>query len=412
MAVTQARTREEIRVDIGNQLGQRFFKSSDASGSGSGTTLVDNKLRGGDDTYNGWWIVFTSGLNDGRIRRVSDYTGSSGTITWVEAADSTAANDTYELWHENFPPDSIHSHINTGIQDVTRRFYDPVENTSLHSDGRTSRYDIPSGVDVIYSLLYRAKSDSALVHSGAETFDQKTDSDLTQSVDSEFYKEGASSLKCVVAAGLGDDDYIADSITSVDLSRMTHLEFWIYSTVALTAGDLIIHLNNDTMASSLNTPEESLDVPAVTARTWTFCRVALASPDTDTAIISVALEMEEDKGAFTFYLDGLRATNQERDKWRVWPRKLWRTEKESADLIIKQVSHMGSAWIKLLGGKKPALLTADASTSEVPSSLLVTKALSLAYYANAEPDLGSRWDQRFRAEKRNLPTIVGARQTA
>ena len=103
MAVVQSRTREQIRRSIAANLDQ--LPAGSANGSGSTTTLLDTTLLGGDDQYNGWWIVFTSGTNDGTIRRISDYTASTGTITWVTAASaSTATGNTYELWEPHFPP--------------------------------------------------------------------------------------------------------------------------------------------------------------------------------------------------------------------------------------------------------------------------------------------------------------------
>ena len=71
---------------------------------------------GGDDEYNGGWLVFTSGSNDGLIRRVTDYTSSTGTFTFTPAATAgTATDDTYEFWRSEWTPARIQELINESI---------------------------------------------------------------------------------------------------------------------------------------------------------------------------------------------------------------------------------------------------------------------------------------------------------
>lgn len=120
MAAFQSRTREQIRRSIASNLDQS--PASSASDSGSTTTIVDANTIGGDDEYNGGWLVFTSGTNDGLIRRVTDYASSSGTFTFKPAATaSTASSDTYEYWRAEYPPERVHEFINQAITQRTPR---------------------------------------------------------------------------------------------------------------------------------------------------------------------------------------------------------------------------------------------------------------------------------------------------
>ena len=64
----QGRTRKQLRQSIGYNLGAIYVSS--ASGNGDSTSLIDNTLIGGDDNYIGYNALFTSGTNDGLIRRV------------------------------------------------------------------------------------------------------------------------------------------------------------------------------------------------------------------------------------------------------------------------------------------------------------------------------------------------------
>lgn len=55
---------------------------ADGDGAAGGTTLVDSKVGGSDDDFNGrYYIECLSGANKGLRRRVVDYTASSGTFT-------------------------------------------------------------------------------------------------------------------------------------------------------------------------------------------------------------------------------------------------------------------------------------------------------------------------------------------
>ena len=73
MAVIQGRTREQLRQSVGYNLGA--MRTSTASG-GSTTTIVDNTIvAGGNDRFNGRWLVLQdadASTNDGLIRRVTD----------------------------------------------------------------------------------------------------------------------------------------------------------------------------------------------------------------------------------------------------------------------------------------------------------------------------------------------------
>jgi hypothetical protein len=354
--------------------------------------LVDNLVRGGDDSQNGKWIYYTtSGSNSEKVTRVSDYVQSTTTMTLSPAlAASTAANDTYEVWDDAYSPTVINEFINQSIIDATGHAYDPVEKLDLHGDGYTARFDIPSGMSMISKVEYRAAVDSVDVHDCESTFDEKTDSDFTQSLDTEHKKSGSSALKLVIASGASAGDFITDSISSLDLSKFDYLEFWIKSTVATSASNLKILLDDSTSCAS---PLETLSVPALTADTWKFCRVSLANPETDTAIISVGFEYDSDLGACTVWLDDIKAVRNDSAIWASLSRRAWGVDKEAADLVLTMDGRasVGHRLIKLVGGDKPALLTADSTATEVDDQFVIARATALALSAasggpNTDPD--------------------------
>ena len=322
MPVIQGRTREQIRQHIGYSLGALYVSS--ASTNGSTTTLVDNTLvLGGNDNYIGYWVRFTSGDDDGAIRRVTDSSVSSNvnTLTLMPALSaSSTSGDTYELWVGDFNPASIDDFINQSIISVTGQAYDPIENISLHGDGSQTRFDIPSGISMVSKVEYREKVSSTRIHAAAATFDEKTDSDFTQSLDTKDKKQGTQSLKMVIAAGASAGDFVTDSITSKNISGYDTIEMWVKSTVATSAGNLKLLLDDTASCAS---PLETLSIPALSADTWTFVRMSLSNPETDTAIISVGLEYDSDIGACTVWIDDIVAVANATAEWATLDRRNW-----------------------------------------------------------------------------------------
>ena len=421
MAVTQGKTREDLRKAIGRNLGKMLTGTT--SGSGSTTTALDATLFGGDDEYIGSYIRFTSGDNDGSVRRITDYTSSTGTMTFAAVGATVAGSTTYELWKDQFDPQIVDEFINQSIWEITGKYFDPEENVDLHTDRINARLEIPSEIAMIQEVYYRNKFTSKELLSCDSVFDETVDSDFTVSVDTEDYKRGSAANKFVIAAGASAGDIATDSITSVNLAKYDFIEFWIKSTVATSAGNLKILLDDTASCAS---PIETLNVPALTASTWKYCRVALSNPHTDTAIISVGLEYDSDLGACTVHLDDIKAVKNDTSTWTKLPRYQWRIDKEgeqgasTQDLILTDGgrAEVGYSLIKLVGGDEPAELSADSDTTEVPERFIVAYATALSAQAGSlRPDadidsmrnLAAFWFAKSEQAKNDLPFLTNAR---
>ena len=417
MPVIQGRTREQLRQHVGYALGA-IYVSSASSGGGTGT-LIDNTLViGGDDTFNGKWIRFTSGDDDGAIRRVTDYTASSYTLTILPALSATSTDgDTYEMWDESFPPARIDDFINQAIIDATGHAYDPIENIELHGDGYQTRFDIPSNISMISKVEYRKNVSSTRIHAADATFDEATDGDFTQPLDTKDKKQGNQSLKMVIVDGASAGDFVSDSITSKDISQYDTIEMWVKSTVAASSGNLKLLLDDD---ASCARPIETLSIPALSADTWTFVRMSLSNPETDTAIISVGLEYDSDLGACTVWIDDIVAVENDTAEWSTLDRRNWKIDKASRDLVLTRDGHdaSGYALIKITGGDKPALLTTDSGTTEVGDSYVIATAAALALISSSggpatDPDarrqLSAYWAAQAERERNAFPMLVNAR---
>ena len=417
MAIVQGRTRAQLRQSIGYNLGATQVSS--ASGTGSTTTIVDNTLVGGDDNHIGKWVVFNDvSASTVEISRVSDYVASTTTLTVSPAfANASVANDTYELWDDIYPPLRVEDFINQAILDATGHAYDPVESLALHTDGNTQRFDIPSGLSMIQKIYSRSKVDYTRLLSCNTVMDENVDSDFTVTADTKMKKQGTASNRIVIADGASAGDIVTDSITSKDISEYDYIEFWIRSSVATSAGNLKILLDNTANCAS---PLETLSVPALSADTWTFCRVALSNPESDTAIISVGLEYDSDLGACTVWIDDITVVNNDSAQWEQIPRNLWKIDKQEKDIVLDDYAHGVARYnlLKIVGGDKPALLTADTDTSELDEQYLIARATALAFASASggpatDPDnknnMAGFWMGMSQQAKRQIPLLTNIR---
>ena len=409
------RTREQLRIAIGHNLGAVY--ESSASSVGTTTTLVDNTLRGGDDDHNGKWVIITSGALDGVIRQVSDYTVATTTLTVAPAfASGPASGVTYELWDEHYPIARIHEFINQAILEAYGRVYDPIENITVHADSRTARLAIPTGISMISSLEYREGYVGAIIHNCDTTWAESTDADIVQAADAQDFRSG-SALKLTIAGAAAANDFISAAISSLDLSKYTHIEFWAKATAATAAADFHIRLDN---TAALASPLETLAVPALSADTWTYVRVALDTPELDTAIISVGFRYTVDVGAITVWLDDIKATNNFMNVWEPLPRHLWRIDKEAREIVLSDAGRdeVGYALLKIVGGDEPALLTAESTANEIDDFYVIAQATALAFGSasggpGTDPDVLRQqfafWTNLAERARRAFPMLVNAR---
>ena len=423
MAVVQGRTRAQLRQSIGYNLGAIYVSSG--SGTGTTTTIVDNTLIGADDNHIGKWVIFNdASASTVETSRVSDYTSSSTTLTVSPAfALAPVANDTYELWDDIYSPARIDDLINQAILDATGHAYDPVEKLDLHTDGTTQRFDIPSGLSMIQNIYYRSSVDFTRLHACATTFDETTDDEFTQALDTKDKKQGAQSLKITLSSSAEADDVIADSITSVNLAGYDTIEMWVKSTVATSAGNLKLHLDSATITEATahaSQTDEALSIQALSADTWTFVRMSLDNPESDTAIVSIALEQDADLGVCTIWLDDISAVKNDSAQWEKIPRHLWKIDKEAKDIVLDNYAHGTARYnlLKLVGGDKPALLTTDSATSEIDEQYVISRATALAFASasggpNTDPDnknnMAGFWMGLSSSARRAFPILTDIR---
>ena len=422
MAVIQGRTRKQLRQSIGFNLGA--IRTGTAYDAGSTTTLISLRLVGGDDNYNGKWIVVAdvSNSNNTETRIISDYTASAFRLTLQQALSfATAAGDTFEIWEPAYDPDTINEFINQAIIDATGHAYDRIENLSLHTDGHSLRFDIPSNIFMIKDIYYRNAVEFTQLQSGNTVWDSNLTGTIVASVDTQDKKQGTGSLKLVTTSADGGD-IAGETFTSKDISKYDYLECWIKSTVATSDGNLKIHLHSAAITEGIANSGslEALSIPALTANTWTYVSIALANPETDTAIIAIALEHDANLDDCQIRLDDISVVRNDTSEWVKIPRHLWRIDKESSDIVFDNYIDglVSYSLLKIEGGDKPALLSGETDTTEIDDSYVIARATALAYSAasggpNVDPDAKRQqaafWFGMSQQSKQNFPILTNVR---
>ena len=137
-----------------------------------------------------------------------------------------------------------------------------------------------------------------------DAWNESVDANVTSTADTTDKQIGAASAKLAVAAGAAAGVILAtEAIPSTNLSAHEIVRLWIKCSLATAAGDLQLLLDDTANCAS---PLEFLDIPALTANTWTQVGLRLTNPASDTAIISIGLKYVTDLGACNIWLDDVK----------------------------------------------------------------------------------------------------------
>ena len=129
--------------------------------------------------------------------------------------------------------------------------------------------------------------------------------DVTGSTDTDDRKSGTDSIQLVVAAGFTTGLVATfDTASAIDLTSPKHyaVRLWIKSSLTLAAGVLQLVIDDDAGCGS---PLETIDIPALTANTWTQPVLDIAAPTAATlnSIDCVGINAASDPGTPTINVD-------------------------------------------------------------------------------------------------------------
>jgi len=138
--------------------------------------------------------------------------------------------------------------------------------------------------------------------------------------------------------------------------------------------------------------------------------------DRATAIISVGVEDDVgDNDNQTLWIDGIRAVHDQEQSFTDVPRRLWSVDRSTRSLQLTNSarSMIGYNMLKIIGGDKPALLSADTDISEVPDAFIIARATARALAATTATqenrNASGFWEQVANRYFNRMPMLSNVR---
>jgi len=409
----QSMTRGEMRRMIGRNLGVCIVGEAESTVDTS--SLIDTlHLHGADDEHNNKQVRIydaTGSIVDGETQAVTDYDGDTSDATTGAFTESITDGDKYEMWETPWLIEDVDDAIKQAELEVSGRCLQDKETHTTFTEDSKHLYNCLSDFEALSKVEYEYSQTGHLLDNCETAWTAGTHA--TTTADAAYKKVGTYCSKNVIVDAGTTEILCYHAISSIDISDCDKIEFWMYSSIALTAGQLQIHLDDTAaIASAL----EEIDIPAMTAAKWYRHSLSLANPHSDTAIISHGIYQVANVADFTFYVDDVWAVNTGSIDYRKLPLEYWDIAEGSTDylkLTPKGLSLVGAnTRLRLTGYELPTLMTSDASTCEIDPEYIVAKAtgrLLLSHAKSASVDIDNRQrlaDYWLSMADRRLPSIT------
>ena len=151
--ISTTSTVDTILPEYAQRIGAYVGSYTTTTNIGSDTSVISTGLtdRGftADDILNDFFIRCTSGNNDNTIRRISDFTGSSGTITVTGTSLSAeSGSTTFEVYR--YDPNLLLETLQAGAQNAFPGLYVEVNDRTLTSGFSQQLYSRPTSIPAGY----------------------------------------------------------------------------------------------------------------------------------------------------------------------------------------------------------------------------------------------------------------------
>ena len=384
-----SKTRLLIRQAIGYALGKIIVSEVTATKDSSSLWDTYGLAKGGTNEYNGRQVqinVPVGSIAAGEKSFVSSFDATNKDATMSPAFSAALTDgDTYEMW-QDYTIEEVNNKINQAIIGATDDILLDKEDHSLIKLENIYEYTIPTGfvaidqIEYEYSKgIYHLLSDCEVVWTAGTS--------VTATADATFEKVGTYCAKFVVAAGAASGATLCyKDISEVDISDCDKVDFWMYSSIAITAGQLQFMLG---ATAAIASPLETIDIPAMSAGTFYRHSISLANPHSDTAIISIGVRQASgvDVGAFTFYLDEVETVKDNSRIYRMLSPDFWTIVQASTNLLKLDengYSKVGNnRLLRLTGYQVPAEISADTTSCDIDPDYVIAKTVGLLLVSRA-----------------------------
>ncbi len=155
------------------------------------------------------------------------------------------------------------------------------------------------------TLVAVSENSMVVLHDCETDWTEYVEAHVVESLDGTDKQVGSNSISLDVGADTPVGRLATTSIALSDLRDYRYIRMWIKSSVDISSGQLSL-LIDDTPACV--SPLKDLDIGALTAGTWTQVSLPLGDASSLSSVVSIGIDMDTDKGAFTLKLDQIRAT--------------------------------------------------------------------------------------------------------
>ena len=390
----QSRTRLQIRQSIGYILGTLILGTQTASTDTTSVIDTFNLYKGADNEYRGREVYVstpTGSIVAGEKRYVASSVSTDATVSTAFTATVTIG-DIWEMWRI-FGTAEVNEMINQAIMEVTDDCLQFRTTEDTFTEAGKYEYDALSSFKGLHLVEYQFSI--GVSHLLEDCEDAWTaGSNATVTADTGFKKLGKASVKVVVVSAGASEILAYEDISSIDISDATKVEFWLYSSIAVSAGDLQIRLDD---TAAIASAVESIDIPAMDANTWYRHSLSLANPQSDTAIISLGIFQVTNLADFTFYIDDVIAVDPQTRVYKELNPEQWFIVKGSTNylrLTKGGLTATGSITpLRLSGYQLPVLLNADATASEIDPQWIINKVageMMLNHAKSSQLDIADR----------------------
>ena len=317
-------TLDTMLPQFGRYIGAFIGSFNTTTAIAANTSVVSTELTdsgfNNDDALIDTFIKITSANNDDTVRRVTDYTASSGTITVSGTAltSDSSTQATFELYR--YDPNQLRDTLNDARIEAFPRLYKHVEDTTLTLQGSQHRYARPTSIrqgfvrQIFQEPRYDAKTfennivgslncdfetwtnsttPADWVNSNFTSITQETE---TNSPDNWMVFDGSHSGQFQVAASSVNTALLTVPSGTNYKGEEINVGIWVYSKTASRVS-AVIQIDGDAFSTG----------STHTGNGWERLTHSTVATDLNTSI-KVGLHVTSDSDAFVFYADEIIAT--------------------------------------------------------------------------------------------------------
>ena len=345
-------TMDTLIPGFGRYIGAYIGSFTTTTAIAANTSVVSTELAdsgfNNDDALNDTFIRITSANNDDTVRRVTDYTASSGTITVSGTAltSDSSTQATFEIYR--YDPDQLKDMLNDAREDVFPRLYKEVNDITLTLAGHQYRYARPTSIrqGFVRQVFEEPRIDAGSFANNIvsslncdfetwtnsttpadwvnDSFTSITQESETTGPDNYMVFSGTSSAQFQVAAGSVNTALLTVPSGTNYKGEEINVGVWVYSRTASRIS-ACIQIDSDSISTGTTHSGGG----------WERLTHTLVATDLATSI-KVGLHVTSASDAFVFYADEIIATagQSEIPKLTGTPIMSWREEGD--EILLRQ----------------------------------------------------------------------------